>query len=177
MRRSPGNQGAATGLPIRYHSQIGNPGFEDYVEEGDDSQINEYDLTSTPNDFNILTIHNFIESGSVKIPGFQRSYVWDIGRASKLVESLILGLPVPQIFLYEQGRNSFLVIDGQQRLMSIYYFMKQRFPRKDRRVKLAAIFADHGKILDNVLHDDEYFMTFQAPARGEAGRVNVFETT
>ena len=52
--------------------------FEDYVEEGDDSQINEYDLTSTPNDFNILTIHNFIESGSVKIPGFQRSYVWDI---------------------------------------------------------------------------------------------------
>ena len=135
--------------------------FEDYVEEGDDSQINEYDLTSTPNDFNILTIHNFIESGSVKIPGFQRSYVWDIGRASKLVESLILGLPVPQIFLYEQGRNSFLVIDGQQRLMSIYYFMKQRFPRKDRRVKLAAIFAAHGKIPDNVLHDDEYFMTFK----------------
>ena len=30
--------------------------FDDYVEEGDDSQINEYDLTSTPNDFNILTI-------------------------------------------------------------------------------------------------------------------------
>ena len=84
-----------------------------------------------------------------------------IGRASKLVESLILGLPVPQIFLYEQGRNSFLVIDGQQRLLSIYYFMKQRFPRKDRRVKLAAIFADHGKIPDNVLHDDEYFMTFK----------------
>ena len=135
--------------------------FDDYVEEADDSQINEYDLTSTPNDFNILTIHNFIESGAVKIPGFQRSYVWDIGRASKLVESLILGLPVPQIFLYEQGRNSFLVIDGQQRLMSIYYFMKQRFPRKERRVKLAAIFAENGKIPDEVLHDDEFFITFK----------------
>jgi uncharacterized protein with ParB-like and HNH nuclease domain len=56
--------------------------------------------------------------------------VWDLGRASKLIESLLLGLPVPQIFLYEAARNEFLVIDGQQRLMSIYYFIKQRFPKK-----------------------------------------------
>ena len=78
------------------------------------SSIYEYDLTATPNDFNVLTIHSFIESGAVKIPAFQRNDVWDIKRASKLIESLILGLPVPQILPYEEARNSFLVIDGQQ---------------------------------------------------------------
>src|SRR5437762_9654187 len=95
--------------------------FEDYADEEEEFQVDEYDLTASPNDINVLTINNFIESGAVKIPGFQRNYVWDIKRASKLIESLILGLPVPQIFLYEESPNSFLVIDGQQRLMSIFY--------------------------------------------------------
>jgi hypothetical protein len=89
------------------------------------------ELTSTPNDFNVLTINSFIESGAVKIPGFQRNYVWDIKRASKLIESLILSLSAPQTVLYEEERNRFLVIDGQQRMMSMYYVIKGRFPRKE----------------------------------------------
>src|ERR1035441_6775815 len=93
----------------------------------DDYQVREYDVTASPNDFNLLTLVSFIESGAIKIPGFQRNYVWDIKRASKLIESIIIGLPIPQIFLYEEARNSFLVIDGQQRLMSLFYFWKGRF--------------------------------------------------
>ncbi len=136
--------------------------FSDYSvdEEVDDQQIHEYELTATPNDFNILTIVNFIESGALKIPGFQRNYVWNIGRASRLIESLILGLPVPQIFLFEQKRNEFLVIDGQQRLMSIYYFIKQRFPRLEKRAVVRQIFDKEGHIPDNVLHNNEYFTDF-----------------
>jgi uncharacterized protein with ParB-like and HNH nuclease domain len=136
--------------------------YDDYVAESeDDYQIDEYDLTATPNDFNVLTIFSFVESGAVKIPGFQRNYVWDLRRASKLIESLILGLPVPQLFLYEEARNRFLVIDGQQRLMSIYYFVKQRFPRKEKRVALRRIFDTKGGIPDEVLHDDSYFQPFK----------------
>ena len=137
--------------------------FDDYSvdEEVDDQQIQEYELTATPNDFNILTIANFIQSGALKIPGFQRNYVWNIGRASRLIESLILGLPVPQIFLFEQDRNTFLVIDGQQRLMSIYYFMKQRFPKMEKRVDIRQIFGREGSVPDSVLHDDEYFTNFR----------------
>jgi uncharacterized protein with ParB-like and HNH nuclease domain len=134
--------------------------FEDYAEGADDLQVDEYDITATPNDFNVITLFNFVESGAVRIPGFQRNFVWDLGRASKLIESLILGLPVPQLFLYEQFRNRFLVIDGQQRMMSIYYFVKKRFPRKDKRVELRAIFDLEGKIPDEVLHDDSYFQSF-----------------
>lgn len=140
---------------------------EEWLESGDTSeadedlgQIDEYDLTSSPNDFNVKTIFDFIDSGAVKIPGFQRNYVWDIRRASKLIESLIIGLPVPQVFLYEEGRNSFLVIDGQQRLMTIYYFMRGRFPRRDKRVEIRRIFNEEGRIPDAILENDAYFDNF-----------------
>lgn len=142
-------------------SDATNSWFDDYAEDADDVQVEEYDITAAPNDFNVLTINNFLESGAVRIPGFQRNYVWDISRASKLIESLILGLPVPQVFLYEVERNKFLVIDGQQRLMSIYYFIKQRFPRKDRRSELRVIFDQNGNIPDAIIHDDNYFENFR----------------
>lgn len=142
-------------------SSPGSEWFQDYSEsEESDLQIDEYDLTASPNDFNITTIFNFIESGAVKIPGFQRNYVWDLIRASKLIESLILGLPVPQIFLYEESRNSFLLVDGHQRLMTIYYFIKQRFPRKEKRVELRNIFVKYNKMPDDILFSDDYFANF-----------------
>lgn len=137
---------------------------EDWYDEEtgvvEEYAIQEYDITASPNDFNIKTMFDFIESGALVIPGFQRNYVWDIARASKLIESILLGLPIPQIFLYEENRNKFLVIDGQQRLMSIYYFVKQRFPRKEKRVELRRIFGEHGKIPDDVIEDDTYFSKF-----------------
>jgi uncharacterized protein with ParB-like and HNH nuclease domain len=135
--------------------------FEDYAEGDDEAQVDEYDITASPNDFNVLTLFSFIESGAVKIPGFQRNYVWDRVRASKLIESLIIGIPVPQLFLYEQARNKFLVIDGQQRLMTVYYFMKRRFPRRGKRVELRTIFDQKGTIPDHILADDEYFEDFK----------------
>jgi uncharacterized protein with ParB-like and HNH nuclease domain len=141
--------------------------FEDYAEGVDETQIDEYDVTAAPNDFNVLTLYSFIESGAVRIPGFQRNFVWDKVRASKLIESLILGIPVPQLFLYEQARNRFLVIDGQQRLMSIYYFLKMRFPRKDKRGELRAIFDLHGGIPDEILFNDEYFEDFNLRLSGD----------
>lgn len=142
------------------NSQSGWYEDESIQEENGEYQIGEYDLTSSPSDFNVKTLFDFIETGAVKIPGFQRNYVWDIKRASKLIESLIIGLPVPQIFLYEEGRNSFLVIDGQQRLMSIYYFVQQRFPLEEKRTELRRIFDEHGNIPEAILHDDQYFTKF-----------------
>lgn len=136
-----------------------------YIDQSENEEMDisfrEYDLTSAPNDFNIKTIFDFIESGVLKIPGFQRNYVWDIKRASKLIESLIIGLPVPQVFLFEEGRNEFMLIDGQQRLMTVYYFMKQRFPRKEKRTEIRRIFAQEGSIPDEILHDKTFFRDFE----------------
>lgn len=143
--------------------------FEAEKDETDDEEfsVKEYDVTAVPNDFNIRTIFDFVDSGVVSIPGFQRNYVWDQKRASKLIESLLIGLPIPQIFLYEESRNKFFVIDGQQRLMSIYYFKKKRFPRMERRAALRKIAMDSGTIPAEILGNDKYFVNFnlQLPAR------------
>jgi len=123
--------------------------------------IGEYDLVSTPNDFNVLTIKNFLDTGAVKVPRYQRNFVWDRPRASKLIESLILGLPVPQVFLYEEARNSFQIIDGQQRLMSIYFFLVGRFPRRTAKPQLREYWGSKGAIPSEILHDDALFESFK----------------
>lgn len=144
--------------------------------EEDDYPITEYDLISTPNDFNVMTLTNFIDAGVVKIPGFQRNYVWELSRASKLIESFIIGLPVPQIFLYEEARNSYLVIDGQQRLMTIYYFIKGRFPKQEKRVEIRNIFSEKGVIPKEIIGDDNFFSNFNlklsSPTKGQRNKFN-----
>ncbi|MFE5137241.1 DUF262 domain-containing protein [Streptomyces fagopyri] len=138
-------------------------------EEDVVTQIDEYEIVASPNDFNTRTINSFIEEGAIKIPPFQRNYVWDRKRASKLIESLILGLPVPQVFLYEEGNNDFLVIDGQQRLMTVFFFAKGRFPRKEKRSILRKFFNSEGGISEEILADDEYFETFKLSLPSLAG--------
>ena len=135
-------------------------GFFDEEPEDTGYSIKEYDITAAPNDFNIKSLYEFLDSGVIVIPSFQRNFVWDIKRASKLMESIIIGLPIPQIFLYEEAKNKFMVIDGQQRLMSIYYFMKQRFPKKEKRSELRKIFDLNGKIPEDIIHNDMYFAKF-----------------
>jgi hypothetical protein len=134
--------------------------FTDDGAEDEDASFKDYDITSSPNDFNVSTIVSFIDAGPFKIPGFQRNYVWDLKRASKLIESILIGLPVPQVFLYEEAKNSFLVIDGQQRLMSIYYFAKGRFPKRARRPEIRRIISENGKLPEGILQDDHYFEKF-----------------
>jgi hypothetical protein len=135
--------------------------FDPDLEHDPDLAIKEYDIVSSPNDFNVLSYFNFIESGAIVIPGFQRHYVWDIRKASKLIESILMGLPIPQIFLYEQAKNKFLVIDGQQRLMTIYYFMKGRFPKRDARTIIRSIFTEKGKLEPVDLENDSLFSGFK----------------
>jgi hypothetical protein len=102
--------------------------------------------------------------------------VWDIKRASKLIESLLLGLPVPQVFLYEESRNSFLVIDGQQRLLSLFFFCKQRFPRPGSRAAVRTLLSGVGGIDEDALMNDELFEDFRLRLfknpRGSQNRFN-----
>lgn len=135
--------------------------YDDYAENRDESSISEYEITAAPTDFNVMTLKNFVDRKWLRIPGFQRHYVWDLPRASKLIESLILGLPVPQIFLYERERNNNLLIDGQQRLMSIYYFLNERFPRADRRKEIRLIYDEENHIPSEIFQNDEYFRNFK----------------
>ena len=135
--------------------------FENPDIDEEDVSPDEYDIISSPNDWNFTTIVSFIESGAIEIPNFQRNYVWDIRRASKLIESLLIGLPVPQVFLYEEAKNKFLVIDGQQRLLSLYFFARGKFPQRDKAGRLRESLIDEMSLSDDLLRDPRYFGTFR----------------
>ena len=84
--------------------------FEEEIDDIGEEGIVEYDITTSPRDLTPANIVDMIDSGIIEIPLFQRNYVWDIKKASKLVESLILGLPVPELFFYTDRFRSSSVV-------------------------------------------------------------------
>ena len=87
-----------------------------------------YEISSYPSDMTLQVYQGKWKAEQLLIPEFQREYVWDRTRASKLIESFLLGLPVPGVFLYKaRSTNKLLVIDGQQRILSAVRFFEGRF--------------------------------------------------
>lgn len=79
----------------------------------------------TGTDWTTETIISQIDKGNIQLnPRFQRRDAWENHRKSRFIESLVLGLPIPQIVLAESRtrRGSYIVIDGKQRLLSIRQF-------------------------------------------------------
>src|SRR5688572_5428213 len=75
-----------------------------------------YDILAYPADFTLEVLYDKWKRGEIKIPRLQRRYVWTHSQASKLIESFLLGLPVPPIFLYmRRGESLHTVVDGLQR--------------------------------------------------------------
>jgi len=91
-----------------------------------------YDITSYGADLDVEGLIRRLDRNEILIPPFQRGYVWRLPEASRFVESLLLGLPVPGVFFArEQETNRFLVIDGQQRLKTLQFFRQGYFnPRE-----------------------------------------------
>lgn len=87
----------------------------------------EYRISSYGADYDIEGLVRRMKSGDIEVPNFQRGYVWRIFEASRFIESLLLGLPVPSIFLARDANQKLLVIDGQQRLRTLQYFYKGVF--------------------------------------------------
>ena len=135
--------------------------FEEETDIGEESIV-EYDITTSPRDLTPANIVDMLDSGIIEIPFFQRNYVWDIKKASKLVESLILGLPVPELFFYSEGdeNNTYKIIDGQQRFLSIYFFVKGRFPKSTDSRFMIRSGINEGDTLENLLPDNNIFQDF-----------------
>lgn len=98
-------------------------------EKDDDSVgLTSYEMQSYPADFTLEVLLTKWKNKDIKIPEIQRKYVWNLPQASRLIESFLLGLPVPSIFLYEEkGSGQLLVVDGQQRMRSVIFFLEEQF--------------------------------------------------
>ncbi|MFN8490442.1 MAG: DUF262 domain-containing protein [Caldilineaceae bacterium] len=109
-----------------------------YVPEQDDQPLRiappDRRLVTQPYDLVVRTIVSQIEEKSLLVqPPYQRGYVWDDGRASRLIESLLMNIPIPACYFAEEEAGVLTVIDGQQRLYSIWRFVRNHFKLKGLR--------------------------------------------
>lgn len=106
------------------------------IESADDEEattdVAEYRITSFGIDYDVDGIVRRLKKGTIDRPGFQREYVWPIKRASKFIESLLMNLPIPGIFLYRgHDSNEQMIIDGQQRLETLRRFYDGKFDKRE----------------------------------------------
>jgi Protein of unknown function DUF262 len=101
-------------------------------EDADVAQDLRYSITSYGADYPVDALVKRMEDKAILVPDFQRKFVWSRPQASRFIESLLLGLPVPGIFLAKEPAPSqkHLVVDGQQRLRSLQRFYSGEFEEK-----------------------------------------------
>ena len=92
-------------------------------------------LVTQPYDFIIRSLKDQVDEGTLILAdNFQRRQVWDLTKSSRLIESLLLNVPIPVCYFAELDGNSYSVIDGQQRLTAIYRFLNNEYSL--RRLKV-----------------------------------------
>lgn len=94
-----------------------------------------FDLSVNPSDPSLELLAMKLDDKELIIPFYQRNYVWKIEQASRLIESFLMGLPVPQVFFYVNDEGNLEVIDGQQRILSVKYFLEGYFGEEDSKGK------------------------------------------
>ena len=106
---------------------------ETIVEDIESEELSyRYEITSYGADYPVDSIVKRIKDEVIYVPPFQRNFVWNLAQASKFIESLVLGLPVPGVFLSkENSTGRLLIVDGQQRLMSLTNFYAGIFKGKE----------------------------------------------
>lgn len=86
-------------------------------------------LVVQASDLSLATIASMVESNAIDVqPVFQRRERWDVRKQSALIESFLLNIPVPPVYLAEEEFGRYTVIDGQQRITAISSYIGNRFP-------------------------------------------------
>ncbi len=119
--------------------EVDEEGVED-VDEHDVAGPGTTVLTYFGTDFDIHGLVRRLENGDVVVPtfdpsqdtgsgleGFQRRFVWRKPQMDRFIESLLLGYPVPGIFLVQGPDKRLLVLDGQQRLRTLHAFISNLY--------------------------------------------------
>lgn len=113
---------------------------EDLSEEDAEIHVQKRNIVTQPSDPEIISLFNKWKKGKLILqPDFQRQFVWDKKKASRLIESVLLQVPLPIIYLAEDEDGKEYVIDGQQRLTSLFSFINGKFPDNESDFKLTGL--------------------------------------
>ena len=96
-----------------------------------------YKITSWGADLSFRELIAMYKEDELIKPELQRKYVWDKTEASRFIDSLLLGLPVPSIFLATQNDETKLIVDGYQRIMTVFDYVEGIFSGDGKVFKLS----------------------------------------
>ena len=109
-------------------------------EEIDGEFLPDVKVTQIKTDMGFKTLMESFERNLYVIPPYQRKYVWSLDKAEELARSLVMGYPIPPIYVYRNEYQQLLVLDGQQRLVSLYLYYKGLwFAKKSEAKKHLAV--------------------------------------
>ncbi len=118
------------------------------------------DTVTWSSDWTLETIFNQMTRTNIELsPGFQRRDAWNIEKKSRFIESLYLGLPIPQLVLAEDknNRGRYIVVDGKQRLTTIFQYINNKFKPKDTILSFANNLL-YSEVQINNQQQSEYFL-------------------
>ena len=125
-------------------NEIENLGGEDALT---DIPLDSRRITCDQVDFTIKNLHNLEQDGDLNLqPDFQRNYVWNRVKASRLIESVLMNVPIPVIYLAEENDGILSVIDGQQRLKGFINFLKGAYKLRG----LTILDENNGKVFSEL---------------------------
>ena len=97
-------------------------------DEKDNFSQTDRNVLKDVGDPEVKSLHGKHKNGRLNIqPDFQRHFIWDEKKSSRLMESALLGIPLPVVYLSQDNDGKVSVIDGQQRLTSFFNFIDGRF--------------------------------------------------
>lgn len=96
-----------------------------------------YNINSWGADLSFREIITMYEEGELLKPELQRKYVWTRVEASRFIDSILLGLPVPSVFFAKEQNETMLIIDGFQRIMTVHDYVKGVFSGDGKIFKLS----------------------------------------
>lgn len=113
--------------------------YEDIDNEAEE-EISDESITHIKSWGADLTFRELItmwDEDELQKPEIQRKYVWDKVEASRFIESILLGLPIPSIFLAKTRDENSLIVDGFQRIMTVYDYVSGIFQKDGKTFKLS----------------------------------------
>lgn len=132
------------------------PDVKDAAASEDEEASTEvrYQISSYGADYPVDGLVRRLQRGDIEVPRFQREFVWPLPQASRFIESLLLGLPVPAIFLSKDSETQkLMVIDGQQRLKSLRFFYEGVL--HGREFKLHGVSQEFENLTYRALEDED----------------------
>lgn len=147
-------------------------------ESAESIAIQRYAFNAFRIERSIRDILTWVDKGKIIIPEFQRDFVWNFNQSSRFIESILLGLPIPDFFMFRlidnQGKSEkYILIDGLQRYTTIRQYFEGRYEqgKTNRPFKINNKSSQwYGKSYEKLSDiDKDYFQDYSL-------KINVFDS-